>query len=384
MKNVKKKNLKKKKKKRGFTLIELLAVIIILGVLMIVAIPSVTEYIQSSRKNAYASTASNYVNGARTKINSAEVPMFDTTATYYLPTSCISLEKGGDSPFGELEEGYVVVVYDGSGYDYYFTARDSSNMGILLTSVDSLDSEKIVSGIESLDTTIAIEGTKKIIMVEDCKSNVTEKPATATIPEKGSYDKELGNLTPLNVTPYFGKVYHCYDLRNNRNTYMNASFIFYENGDAAVYNKETGEASFSTNSFKYENNNLVNVDDGKVMASISKDRSSIDFNDGDYGLDNLWWVCLVSDETNNIVFDAPYSATITEDGVEITLTIKFSKDGSAVMSTSEGFSNSFPAGSFIYAVPMKIVDTTGNMGNLDISLDGHTITVDGLSLELQK
>ena len=109
MKNVKKKNLKKKKKKRGFTLIELLAVIIILGVLMIIAIPSVTEYIQSSRKNAYASTATNYVNGARTKINSAEVPMFDTTATYYLPTSCISLEKGGDSPFGELEEGYVVV-----------------------------------------------------------------------------------------------------------------------------------------------------------------------------------------------------------------------------------------------------------------------------------
>ncbi|MBO5375413.1 MAG: prepilin-type N-terminal cleavage/methylation domain-containing protein, partial [Bacilli bacterium] len=43
------------KNKKGFTLIELLAVIIILGVLMIIAIPSVTEYIQTARKKAYVS-----------------------------------------------------------------------------------------------------------------------------------------------------------------------------------------------------------------------------------------------------------------------------------------------------------------------------------------
>ena len=39
----------KKTNKKGFTLIELLAVIIILGVLMIIAIPSVTQYISNSR-----------------------------------------------------------------------------------------------------------------------------------------------------------------------------------------------------------------------------------------------------------------------------------------------------------------------------------------------
>ena len=40
------------KNNKGFTLIELLAVIIILGILMIIAIPSVTKYITDSRKNS--------------------------------------------------------------------------------------------------------------------------------------------------------------------------------------------------------------------------------------------------------------------------------------------------------------------------------------------
>lgn len=95
---------KVKKKKKGFTLIELLAVVIILGILMIIAIPSVTEYISTSRKEAYVTTAMQYINGARNKVNSAEIPLYDLDATYYLPASCITLEKGGNSPFGKLEE----------------------------------------------------------------------------------------------------------------------------------------------------------------------------------------------------------------------------------------------------------------------------------------
>ena len=40
---------------KGFTLIEILAVVIILGIIMIITIPAVSNYIVSSNKSAYAS-----------------------------------------------------------------------------------------------------------------------------------------------------------------------------------------------------------------------------------------------------------------------------------------------------------------------------------------
>ena len=174
----------KKNNKKGFTLIELLAVIIILGVLMIIAIPSVTEYIQTSRKSGYIKTANQYINGARTEVNSANIPMFDTNATYYLPTSCVSLEKGGDSPFGELVEAYVVVTYNGDGYDYYWTSRDSSNMGILLTSENLLDEDKIKSGITDISKDIGIGEREKIILINSCDGN---DPTEIEVALNGAY-----------------------------------------------------------------------------------------------------------------------------------------------------------------------------------------------------
>ena len=52
--------------RKGFTLVELLAVIVIMGILMMVAIPSVTRTIENSRKDTFVDIAKSYGNAVRT------------------------------------------------------------------------------------------------------------------------------------------------------------------------------------------------------------------------------------------------------------------------------------------------------------------------------
>ena len=180
-------------KVKGFTLIELLAVIIILGILMIIAIPAVTEYISSSRKNAYITTATRYIDGVRNKINAAEIPVYDKETTYYIPGSCVSMEKGGTSPYGDWKEYYVVVTYDGTSYDYYWTSRDETNTGIYLTYQDLLDVDRIENNVTSISTSIGVGEREKILVLKNsCSINDAEEMlATVNIEEKGYVDGSL-------------------------------------------------------------------------------------------------------------------------------------------------------------------------------------------------
>ena len=168
---------------------------------MIIAIPAVTEYISSSRKSAYITTASRYIDGVRNKINAAEIPVYDKEATYYIPGSCVSMEKGGTSPYGDWEEYYVVVTYDGTSYDYYWTSRDETNTGIYLTYQDLLDVDRIENNVTSISTNIGVGDREKILLLKDsCSINDAEEMlATSSIPEKGTSDgsetEEPGNIT---------------------------------------------------------------------------------------------------------------------------------------------------------------------------------------------
>ena len=185
----KKKATKKKPKKRAFTLIELLAVIIILGILMIIAIPSVTSYISNSRKSGYVSTAKNLMDGARTKVNEGKLPVYDTNTTYYLPYDMIKTENASKSPYGDFTEAYVVVTYDGNSFDYYWTSTDETKTGAYLTYYNDLNNDSIISNVESVSP-VAICG-KNNIVVFDADGNVSNEFQTPDcVDEKGSLTKE--------------------------------------------------------------------------------------------------------------------------------------------------------------------------------------------------
>ena len=118
----------KKMNSKGFTLIELLAVITIMGILMMVAIPSVSRTIENSRRDTFANIAHEYVSAIRNGVLADNIEcVTEYDATKYITASATPdgwyyfhidtmdqgtqdlMESGGKSPFGNAEmEGYVL------------------------------------------------------------------------------------------------------------------------------------------------------------------------------------------------------------------------------------------------------------------------------------
>lgn len=125
--------INKRLNNKAFTLIELLAVIIILGVLMIVAIPQVTKYINNTRRDAFGDTALAYIDAARYSILSDEYDKklpAENDHSVCIKFKWIKVDKGTTSAFGKpikLEESFVRVKKNSTGqivYSVYMVDED--------------------------------------------------------------------------------------------------------------------------------------------------------------------------------------------------------------------------------------------------------------------
>jgi type IV pilus assembly protein PilA len=148
-----------KRNRNGFTLVELLAVIVVLGIILVIAIPNVLGIIDNARKDSFAATAKMMASQAKTvaATHAAYLPSANSRGKL-IPWTELDLEntsKDVDNGSYDTTNSYVVVVKDSTGAMRYFVTLKGSARSVDLKE----DSNIVVDAETTVTLASAITGT---------------------------------------------------------------------------------------------------------------------------------------------------------------------------------------------------------------------------------
>ena len=169
------------KNKKGFTLIELLAVIVILALLVAVAIPAVTKYLNTARRGTVADNAQTAISAVRNDYISNGYTADKTYSLEYINSTLLD-KKIEKSPFNNSQwnqKNSCVVV------DYKPATNDSEATTTYHVCLESTDGASGINQDEAsvVDEKVVAAGFGKTTCDSLCGGTT---PATPTTPTTGS------------------------------------------------------------------------------------------------------------------------------------------------------------------------------------------------------
>ncbi len=159
---------------KGFTLVELLAVIVIMAILLMIAIPSISSILYDSRSKLYVQDALTYVTTTKQLVTAQTFTIDDFDTTYYIHINNLTEESKTKSPFSEWLDAYVVVTLNEDGTkDYYWISCDKAGWKIDLKEDKLLKQKDVYNGGKYLNNRQPVNGRSKIVII-DKDGNLTE------------------------------------------------------------------------------------------------------------------------------------------------------------------------------------------------------------------
>lgn len=257
-----------KDNKKGFTLVELLAVMVIISVLLLLALPAVTKQIQQARKRTFAEDAQTIASavkddlliGDKALTSNGQISGYDNIGEI----NNLLDKKLGKSPFGgeyTTAKAEVTVSKDSStgkrNYSIRICLVDSDGNGFGYSSVENLDAESIsIGGVSST----CKPGYEATTILEDNNQNNPNFVSTTIEPSNGS---QLPNNQDITESRFTGDN----SLTKNNYVYFNCSDTSDQSASTCSLYRIIGKFTVENGYGVFENRlKLISVEEIKAPA----------------------------------------------------------------------------------------------------------------------